>query len=436
MGDSMEKKEKKKEPLPKSNKSFCSCTCLLYTLALIGVVIAGGYYYINHGCDLSNEHEEMKCSVIFFLRTMPIIAGWRIRIIDRLANWGLVDFKQSTRSYLDTRDMNTTHLYTHNITQAPVLTQEWEYNGFKLYSYTPEELVDVSNQPVVIHLHGGGGIMFSPMFYDASIRHMVDKYKIKFIVPDYPKSPEVVFPTAHDICVNAVKYVFENSEMFSVDPKRVSLSGDSFGGNAVLYVAFKWRELDYYKKYHPLHTLILIYPWVQFVNLELDSYKQEVNQRIISQDSVSITTSFLIKGDLDLTELLKNSSLPLMSQYYQQRQTAVPELLPKLDWEPSQSMVDKYSHYADTVLDPYASFLFQTDFSHLPPTLLINAGYDILLSEGLLLKQRMEESGVDVEHHVAEKIFHGFFDFLIPGVIHTPTLIGFDKMGEFLQKHT
>ena len=70
--------------------------------------------------------------------------------------------------------------------------------------------------------------------------------------------------------------------------------------------------------------------------------------------------------------------------------------------------------------------------SHLPPTLLINAGYDILLSEGLLLKQRMEESGVDVEHHVAEKIFHGFFDFLIPGVIHTPTLI-FDKMGELFR---
>ena len=176
----------------------------------------------------------------------------------------------------------------------------------------------------------------------------------------------------------------------------------------MLYVAFKWRELDYYKKYDPLHTLILIYPLVQLVNLELDSYKQEVNQRIITQDSTAIMASLVIKGDLDLIELVRNSSLPLMSQYYQQRQTAVPELLPKLDWEPSQSMVDKYSHYADTVLDPYASFFFQTDFSHLPPTLLINAGYDILLSEGLLLKQRMQESGVDVEHHVAEKMFHGF----------------------------
>ena len=433
----MEMKEKKKEPLPKSNKSFCSCTCLLYTLALIGIVIAGGYYYINHGCDLSNEHEEMSCSFILLTRIIPLITCWRMSAAASLASWGIVDFKKNVRSFLKVSDTNRTLLFrTPNFAQLPILTQEWEYNDFKLYSYTPNELVGVSNQPVVIYLHGGGGIMLSAKFVDPKIRYLADKYKIKFIVPDYPKSPEVVFPTAHDICVNAVKYVFENSEMFSIDPKRVSLSGDSFGGHAVLYVAFKWRELDYYKKYHPLHTLTLIYPWVQFVNLELDSYKQEVNQRLISQDTVSITTSLVIKGDLDLTELLKNSSLPLMSQYYQQRQTAVPELLPKLDWEPSQSMVDKYSHYADTVLDPYASFLFQTDFSHLPPTLLINAGYDVLLSEGLLLKQRMEESGVDVEHHVAEKIFHGFFDFLIPGVIHTPTLIGFDKMGEFLQKHT
>ena len=154
--------------------------------------------------------------------------------------------------------------------------------------------------------------------------------------------------------------------MFSIDPKRVSLSGDSFGGHAVLYVAFKWRELDYYKKYHPLHTLTLIYPLVQLVNLELDSYKQEVNQRIISQDSVAIMASLVIKGDLDLTELLKNSSLPLMSQYYQQRQTAVPELLPKLDWEPSQSMVDRNSHYADTVLDPLLASSSKPTFHTFP----------------------------------------------------------------------
>ena len=433
----MEKKEKKKKPQPKSNKSFCSCTCLLYTLALIGAVIAGGYYYINHGCDLSNEHEEMKCSVIFLMKIAPSVFIFRTYVIELLSNWGVVDFKQSLRSYLDTRDMNTTLLFTTpNFTQLPVLTQEWEYNGFKLYSYTPNELVGVSNQPVVIHLHGGGGIMLSPKYFDSTIRYLADKYKIKYIVPDYPKSPEVVFPTAHEICVEAVKYVFENSEMFSVDPKQVSLSGDSFGGHAVLYVAFKWRELDYYKKYEPLLTLTLIYPWVQFVNLNLDSYREEHNQRIITAHTSSLAISLLIKGDLDLTELVKNSSLPLMSQYYQQRQTAVPELLPELDWKPSQSMVDKYSHYADTVLDPYASFLFQTDFSHLPPTLFINAGYDVLLSEGLLLKERMQESGVEVEHHVAEKMFHGFLGFPRPDMLYTATFTGFDKLESFLKKHT
>ena len=431
MADKMEKKEKKKSQ-SNSNRSFCSCTCLLYTLALIGVVIAGGYYYINHGCDLSNEHEEMKCPVIILMRILPEIFCWRMSAAALLDRWGVVDFKQSVRSFLDGSDINRTHLITKpNISQLSVVIEEWEYNGFKLYSYTPEELVGVSNQPVVIHLHGGGGIMLSPKFLDPKIRYLTDKFKIKHIVPDYPKSPEVVFPTAHDVCVNAVKYVFENSEMFSVDPKRVSLSGDSFGGHAVLYVAFKWRELDYYKKYAPMLTLTLVYPWVQLVNLNLDSYREEHNQRMINVYANSFTISFLIKGDLDLSELVKNSSLPLMSQYYQQRQSAVPELLPELGWEPSQYMLDKYSHYADTVLDPYVSFLFQTDFSHLPPTLLISAGYDVLLSEGLLLKQRMQESGVEVEHHVAERMFHGFFGFLIPNVLYTPTLIAFDKFGEY-----
>ena len=425
-----------KKPNPKL-ASRCNCTKLLYLLAIIGALIAGAFYYINNGCDLTNEHKELKCPTIFVLSILPKIFIKRINFIALLANWGFVDFHTSVRSYLDTRDVNTTHLFTapNRYTQVPVTVQEWEIHGFNVYSYTPNELIGVSNLPAVIHIHGGGGVMFSPKYYDASMRYLSNKMKLKFIVPDYPKSPEVVFPTAHEVCLSIVKYIFENCDTFSVDPKRISISGDSFGGHAALYVAFKWNELSYEKKFEPLLSMSLIYPWVQFVNLHLDSYHESVNMRVISPESTATGISFLIKGDLELVDLVLNSSLPVLSHSYQERQKECPELLTKLDWEPPASMVDKYSVYADKVLDPYATFLFQPDFSHLPPTLILSAGYDILLSEALLLRQRMQESGVLVEHHTFDKMFHGFLGIAKPDPLYSPIFEGFARLEDFLRTY-
>ncbi|KAI6656621.1 hypothetical protein LOD99_1416 [Oopsacas minuta] len=428
--------DKKAKPKP-IYKSYCTCTSLLYILAVIGIILAGAYYYVHYGCDLSNEHEEMDCSEIFRMKTLPMFFQWSIEWTQLLDSWGILDFKMSIRRSFDSMNVNTTHLFnTPNITNLSILVQEWEHNGYNLYSYTPNELVGVSNQPVVIHLHGGGGVLFSPKYFDFTIRYLANSYKIKFIVPDYPKSPEVVFPTVHEFCLNAVKHVFENSKKFSIDPKRVSITGDSFGGHAGLYVSFKWRELGYYKKYAPILTLSLVYPWVQFVNTNLDSYRDSNNNnRLLSVRSIATFASFLINGSLDLTDLIINQSLPKMSPNYKERQLAFPELLPKIDWEPPQSMIEKYASSADTIIDPYTCFLFQTDFSHLPPIYVISAGYDLLLSESIMLIQRMNESGVQVEHYVAEKMFHGFFAISKPMKTYSETFIGFEKLGKFLKKH-
>ena len=418
------------------HRARCTCCNTLYLLAIVGAVTAGAVYCIVFRCNLENEHEEMGCATIFVLSSLPKVYTAGMGFIALLANWGFVDFHTSVRSYLDTSHVNTTHLFTTpNITQVPVTVQEWEIHGFNVYSYTPNELIGASNLPAVIHLHGGGGVMFSPKYYDASMRYLSNKMKLKFIVPDYPKSPEVVFPTAHEVCLSIVKYIFENCDTFSVDPKRISISGDSFGGHAALYVAFKWNELSYEKKFEPLLSMSLIYPWVQFVNLHLDSYQESVNMRVINYDYLAIAISFLIKGDLELVDLVLNSSLPVLSHSYQERQKECPELLTKLDWEPPASMVDKYSVYADKVLDPYATFLFQSDFSHLPPTLILSAGYDILLSEALLLRQRMQESGVLVEHHTFDKMFHGFFFLTAPVLLFSPSFEAYDILEEFLREY-
>ena len=404
----------------------------LYILALLGVAMAVGYYYVYHGCDLENEHKEMTCEFVFKLSSISRISSSIISLTGLLASWGLLDFKPSIRSFFDSMQVNTTQMF-----HSPnIICEELEIHGVKAYSYTPVEIAGLSQLPVLIYFHGGGGVMLSPEVFDATLRFLANKLSLKIIAPNYSKSPEVVFPTAHEECVKITKYVFENSDELGVDAKRVSIGGDSFGSHLSLYVAFKWRELGYDEEHAPIQTMSLLYPWVQMANLELDSHLRKENQpRILSSYAVSLITSMVIKGDIDLGNLILNSQLPLLSQNYKERKSSYPHLLPEVDWDPPTSMVEQYSKYADTVLDPYASFLFQNDFSHLPPTLIIAAEYDILLTEGQLLKKRMEEAGSQVQYILYEKMFHGFFILTHLFEVVTTTFDAYDKLNEFLKEY-
>ena len=62
----------------------------------------------------------------------------------------------------------------------------------------------------------------------------------------------------------------------------------------------------------------------------------------------------------------------------------------------------------NALTDPRAAPLMADDVAGLPRTFLLTAQFDVLCSEGLLYKQRLEEAGVDVTHRMFQS-FHGFF---------------------------
>ena len=219
-----------------------------------------------------------------------------------------------------------------------------------------------------------------------------------------------MLPTPQEDCLTVVTHVVQRNAEFSIDPTNVFIMGDSFGGHAAIYTAFKWHELGFDQLYGPLRGLIPVYPRVQWVNLQLHSYSAPSNNGRMS--SPSLIATYLSLGLIGSTELypyIMNRSIRKLSRYYQERLNAFPHLMLELNWQPPIELAQKYSSYADTLLSPYATLLFQSNFSVLPPTLLIAAEYDTLYSEAILFKSRLEESGVSVEYFEGEKMFHGFF---------------------------
>ena len=408
-------------------------------LSISVVVIASlVYYLLNYCCDLEDEHNEMSCQILFFIAFSPFMGALRLNLINVAHKWGLVEFNETVRSSMDSKMFNTTELFVnHYLTQFPISTKIQYIRGTKTYIYTPTELVnDNSLHPVLIYLHGGGGASGSPIYYDATMRYLSHHLQQIIIVPEYMRSPQQLFPDIEEECLRVSMHVLENGEQLGVDSNRVTIVGDSYGGHLALYIVTKWNELNTNKIHNSFRSISLIYPSIQWYNIQLQSFRNPRNQyKILTTELYAIYCSLGISGTLDLVPFVMNSTLPLLSKDYKSRLEEYPQLFPLVNWVPTPALIEKYSLYADKVLSPYATFLFHKDLSFLPPTLIISAEYDILFTEALLFKEKLERSNVEVYHSIYEKMFHGFAFLHSPQILFSDTIKSLDETIQFIQRY-
>ncbi|CAH6420033.1 Alpha/beta hydrolase [uncultured virus] len=110
--------------------------------------------------------------------------------------------------------------------------------------------------PITVYLHGGGWIRGSVNTHDRLIRQIANGTFSAVIFVTYTLSPEATFPTAIDECYFATKYFIKNADKYNLDPTRVSIMGDSAGGNLVVPVVMKIKNRNITK----LSYLVLFYP--------------------------------------------------------------------------------------------------------------------------------------------------------------------------------
>jgi acetyl esterase len=219
------------------------------------------------------------------------------------------------------------------------------------------------NAPALIYFHGGGWVFFNIESHHTFTGSLSDILKAKVFSVDYRLAPENPYPAALNDFDAVFDWVESNYEELGIDPKRISVGGDSAGGNLSSAISIR-RQAE--NKTLPKAQL-LIYPVTDLTH---------------SFDSME--------------ELAEGFFLSKADMYWFREQ---------------------YLENQNTVKDPLISPLFSEDLSGQPPAVVVTAGFDVLRDEGDAYADLLKKFKVETYHHSFEGYIHGFVNMeMVSGV--------------------
>ena len=222
--------------------------------------------------------------------------------------------------------------------------------------YTPKTLRQAGGRaPCLVFFHGGGWVIGDLDSHDVVCRKLADEGALIVISVDYRLAPEHKFPAAVDDAIEATKWIADNAASLGIDASRLSVGGDSAGGNLAAVVAISARDGNG----PAIAGQVLIYPATDFTMTHPSHSEPE--------------TSILLTHTV-------------------------------IRW-----FRDHYLNGAADVHDWRASPVRAKTLIGLPPAYVLTAGADPLRDEGDEYANRLKEAGVPVAYRHFAGQFHGFF---------------------------
>ena len=264
------------------------------------------------------------------------------------------------------------------------------YNGtyevpVRLYFPSEEamsgEPVEGEKYPVLLFFHGGGWVTESVENYDRVCSRMAQSTGHIVMSVEYRLAPEYRFPIPFEDCYEAAKALYTGRLVLPVAPDRITIIGDSAGGNLAASVCLKARDTE---EFIPKKQ-ILIYPALNNCYTEGSPYKS------VQENG---------EGYL-LTAVKMEDYLKLYESSPEDRQ------------------------------NPYFAPILEKDLSHMPETLILTAEFDPLRDEGEEYGKRLKEANNYVEIHRIPDALHGYFAL---GIRFLHVQESFEIMNRFLNK--
>lgn len=207
--------------------------------------------------------------------------------------------------------------------------------------------------PVILYFHGGAFQIEGTPVHIKMITNMMVGAKHKAIYVKYRLAPKHPFPTALMDGYHALQWIKEHEDFLNIDTQKITIAGDSAGGNLATAISLLSRDL----KGPKIHKQMMIYPVID-MKQDTESQKKYVDTP------------------------MWNSNL-------------------------NRVMWELYLKDGDHGMINYASPSF-ADLKNLPKTYIETAEFDPLRDEGVLYAKRLKEAGVKVTEHHTFKTVHGY----------------------------
>jgi acetyl esterase/lipase len=210
---------------------------------------------------------------------------------------------------------------------------------------------------LIVYAHFGGGVVGDIETSHAFCTLLASIGRCPVLSVDYRLAPEHRFPAGLEDVLAAYRFGRDNAARFGAPTGRAAIAGDSMGGN---FAAVVCQELKRAGEPQPWMQL-LIYPCV---------------------DVASQTASMTTYAD------------------------AFPLSRALMDW-----FVGHYIGPGDDPADPRLSPLNAKDLAGLAPALVVTAGFDPLIDQGLAYARALKAAGVPVVYRCYDALAHGFTAF-------------------------
>ncbi|OYN74944.1 alpha/beta hydrolase [Mycolicibacterium sphagni] len=207
--------------------------------------------------------------------------------------------------------------------------------------------------PILVYAHGGGFVFCDLDSHDGLCRSLANLVPAVVISVGYRLAPEHRWPTAAEDVFAVTEWAAAHASEFGGDLSRIAVGGDSAGGNLAAVTTLMARD----RGGPNIAAQLLLYP--------------------------------VIAADFD-TESYRSFG----EGFYNPR--------PALQW-----YWDQYAPALDDRRHPYASPL-HADLTGLPPAIVVLAGHDPLLDEGVSYANALTSAGVSTTRCEFEGGIHGF----------------------------
>jgi acetyl esterase len=225
--------------------------------------------------------------------------------------------------------------------------------------YTPQSSAP---RPAMVYMHGGGWVVCDLNTHDVVCCGIARRSGATVIAVDYRLAPENKFPAAVVDSYAVLEWVSTNAGRLGIDRARISVGGDSAGGNLGAVLSIKSRD----EGGPPIAFQALVYPVTDLSSFDTPSYREFA-------EGYHLTRS-------------------------------------EMEW-----FRDCYLAGPEDGKNPLASPLLAPDLRGLPPALVITAECDPLRDEGEAYARRLQEAGVPVTCTRYPGMIHPFFS--LPGAI-------------------